>query len=184
VSCIFFEDCKTNYGKAQTVVFLNLCISDIITVFSARTKSWFFSRKPALALFLAFIFAVTATSMVSTLVSFGGMEPISAYSMGIIWIYVLIWFVIRDALKLIAYKLIEKYKIVDRTAYLDLVKAKPKDRLGMSGIRKFSQDIREVGRRRGESVDVYFEADVQEKLVPGGRSAPLAEEKKVHFVDL
>mmetsp|Transcript_15717 Transcript_15717/g.22049 ORF Transcript_15717/g.22049 Transcript_15717/m.22049 type:complete len:123 (+) Transcript_15717:1484-1852(+) len=122
--------------------------------------------------------------MVSTLVSFGGMEPISAYSMGIIWIYVLIWFVIRDALKLIAYKLIEKYKIVDRTAYLDLVKAKPKDRLGMSGIRKFSQDIREVGRRRGESVDVYFEADVQEKLVPGGRSAPLAEEKKVHFVDL
>jgi len=72
---------------------------------------------------------------------------------------------------------------VDRTAYLDLVKAKPKDKLGMSGIRKFSQDIREVGRRRGESVDAIFAVDVQEKLVSGGRSAP-GEEKRVHFVDL
>mmetsp|Transcript_14105 Transcript_14105/g.21413 ORF Transcript_14105/g.21413 Transcript_14105/m.21413 type:complete len:945 (+) Transcript_14105:100-2934(+) len=145
--CVLYDDCKAGYGKVQTTIFLNLCISDIITVFSARTRGWFFTRAPAVSLACAFVFSVLATSAVSIFASFGGMDSISFRTAGVIWVYVIVCFFIRDALKIFAYWAIEYFKIIDRQGYLDLIRSKTKKPMTTRMIRKFSDDLRGSLRR-------------------------------------
>eukprot|EP00466_Bigelowiella_natans_P001954 jgi/Bigna1/142195/aug1.68_g16903 len=142
MQCVFFEGCHASYGNVQSLLFLNLCLSDFITVFAARTRDWFFTRRPATALLCAGALATLAMTFLSTTASFGGMEKITAYTAVMVWIYVLIWFCVQDCLKMLTYWALDKYKIVDREAYLNLVKRKPKVRMDAQQSRKFSQTLK------------------------------------------
>mmetsp|Transcript_33177 Transcript_33177/g.80589 ORF Transcript_33177/g.80589 Transcript_33177/m.80589 type:complete len:979 (-) Transcript_33177:295-3231(-) len=168
LGCIFFKDCKATYGEAQSAVFLNLCISDIITVFSARTRGWFFGRRPATALMIAFLFAVAATSIVTTQADFGGMKTIGAHTMGITWVFAFGWFLVRDAFKIVAYALITHFKVVDREAYLRVVDTKPKETMGIKNIRKFSNDVRAAVRKTSAADEFFLGRDEHHQNHPVG----------------
>mmetsp|Transcript_28145 Transcript_28145/g.39302 ORF Transcript_28145/g.39302 Transcript_28145/m.39302 type:complete len:307 (+) Transcript_28145:3-923(+) len=142
MQCVFFEGCHASYGNVQSLMFLNLCLSDFITVFAARTKDWFYTRRPATALLCAGLFATMAMTFLSTCASFGGMEKITAYTAVMVWIYVIVWFLIQDCLKKLTYYALEKFKVVDREAYLNLVKRKPKVKMDAQQSRKFSQTLK------------------------------------------
>mmetsp|Transcript_5768 Transcript_5768/g.7658 ORF Transcript_5768/g.7658 Transcript_5768/m.7658 type:complete len:211 (+) Transcript_5768:65-697(+) len=155
-ACIFFKDnCSASYGQVQSLLFLNLCLSDFITVFAARTRSWFFTRRPAFALIAAGVLATLSMTFIATEAHLGSMRPITAYTAVVVWAYTLIWFLIQDCLKMATYYLIDAFGIVDRSAYLNLVKQKPKGRMDAENIRKFSQNLRaSVGKA---SIDYTFQ---------------------------
>ena len=72
-------------------MFLQLCLSDFVTVFAARTRQ-FFERRPGIALCSS-----SRPSSTATAASFGGMKPIHPRTAVFIWIYVIILFVVQDA---------------------------------------------------------------------------------------
>eukprot|EP00466_Bigelowiella_natans_P001254 jgi/Bigna1/89095/estExt_fgenesh1_pg.C_430098 len=166
-ACIFFKDnCSASFGQVQSLLFLNLCLSDFITVFAARTRSWFFTRRPAFALIAAGVLATLSMTFIATEAHLGSMRPITAYTAVIVWAYTLIWFLIQDCLKMATYYLIDTLGIVDRSAYLNLVKQKPKGRMDAENIRKFSQNLRaSVGKA---SIDYTFQQAYRKFSQAGG----------------
>lgn len=185
VACIFFQDCKCgSFGQLQALIFLQLCLSDFVTVFAARTRSWFFCRRPGTALCLAGVLATFSTTFLSSATKFGGMKPLSWYTTLMCWTYCIVFFLVQDILKVITYQLIFWFKIVDREAYLNLVKTKPKQVMDVHKIRKFSQDIRASlgGTRasmnraskasmdfRGDFIDIARRASVGYVTIPEGK---------------
>uniref|UniRef100_A0A7S3ZC55 Plasma membrane ATPase n=1 Tax=Lotharella globosa TaxID=91324 RepID=A0A7S3ZC55_9EUKA len=147
---VFFQNGSASYGNVQSFMFLNLCLSDFITVFAARTRGWFFTRRPAMTLLGAGCIATLAMTFISTCASFGGMERITASTAFMVWVYVIIWFLIQDSMKIGAYWIIDTFKIVDREAYLNLVERKPKLRMDAAGVRKFSQNLRKSIGGKGD----------------------------------
>ena len=95
------------YGQFLTVLYLKLSLTDFITVFSARTRGFFFTRLPGGALVIAFFVATGATTFIATHANFPGMEPITIRTAGIVWVYDLIWFFLQDICKVTAYGIID-----------------------------------------------------------------------------
>jgi H+-transporting ATPase len=89
----------------QTLMYLKLSVAGHLTVFVTRTKGPFWSIKPARILLLA----VIGTQIVATFVAvYGlGMTPIGWGWAGVVWGYALVWFLINDQVKLLAYKIFD-----------------------------------------------------------------------------
>jgi len=87
------------------LIYLKLCVAGHMTVFVTRTRGPFWSIKPSKALFGA----VVGTQIIATLISVYGifMAPIG-WGWGLfVWGYALIWFLINDNIKLVAYRLFD-----------------------------------------------------------------------------
>jgi H+-transporting ATPase len=98
----------------QTLMYLKLSVAGHLTVFVARTRGPFWSIKPAKVLLLA----VVITQLIATLVAVYGfaMAPIGWAWAGFVWGYALVWFIIADRVKLIAYKILgTEHSILSRT---------------------------------------------------------------------
>lgn len=54
-----------DFGTVQTLIYLKISLSDFLTVFSARTRSWFWERRPGYALLTAFIFATSVSTILA-----------------------------------------------------------------------------------------------------------------------
>ena len=122
------------WGQAQTIMYLKVSISDFLTVFAARTRSFFWERRPGYALASAFVFATGCSTLLSifwptpfndisdtTAYSHGGvrmlMAPLSTNSYAIItvWVYCILWFIVQDILKVVTYYIIENYVNTEET---------------------------------------------------------------------
>ncbi len=90
----------------QTLIYLKLSVAGHLTVFVTRTRGPFWSVTPARILLLA----VIGTQIVATLIAvYGlGMNPIGWAWAGVVWSYALVWFLINDRVKLLAYKIFDK----------------------------------------------------------------------------
>lgn len=53
------------YGEVLTAIYLKVALSDFLTLFAARTNSWFWTRKPGNILLFAFIFATLCATFFS-----------------------------------------------------------------------------------------------------------------------
>jgi H+-transporting ATPase len=110
----------TNYVtwyELRTIIYLKVSISDFLTLFSARTRTWFWQRSIGRLLGGA---AVVAMSMSTTLallwdLIFGSlpgatMEGLrkSGGAASNVWVYCLLWWLIQDAAKVGAYWLIDR----------------------------------------------------------------------------
>merc|ERR1711920_1020571 len=84
---------------------LKVSLSDFMTIFSARTHGFFFTRAPSMALFVAFLFATAVSTILSHYWPFGDMEGISWGMCGFIWAFCAVWFVVTDVIKVITYQL-------------------------------------------------------------------------------
>ncbi|MEM0966484.1 MAG: plasma-membrane proton-efflux P-type ATPase [Verrucomicrobiota bacterium] len=96
---------KLDHAHLQTFMYLMLSVSGHLTIFLTRTRGPFWSILPANILWVA----VFGTQLVATLIAVYGlfMTPIGWSWALLVWGYALVWFLLSDGLKLIAYRFLD-----------------------------------------------------------------------------
>ncbi|WP_158841019.1 plasma-membrane proton-efflux P-type ATPase [Polaribacter sp. L3A8] len=92
----------------QTLMYLKLSVAGHLTIFLTRTRGPFWSIRPAKILWGA----VLGTQIIATLIAVYGvfMTPLGWEWAGFVWGYALIWFLINDRIKLLAYRIFDPVK--------------------------------------------------------------------------
>jgi H+-transporting ATPase len=94
--------------RIQTLMYLKLSVAGHLTIFLTRTRGPFWSIRPANIL----LGAVFGTQAIATLMAVYGvlMHPLGWGWAGFVWGYALIWFLINDRAKLLAYRFFDPVK--------------------------------------------------------------------------
>lgn len=89
----------------QTLMYLLLSVAGHLTIFLTRTRGPFWSRRPALILWVA----VLGTQTVATLIAVYGlfMTPLGWGWALVVWGYALAWALVNDRVKLLAYRMLD-----------------------------------------------------------------------------
>jgi H+-transporting ATPase len=92
----------------QTLMYLKLSVAGHLTIFLTRTRGRFWSIRPAKILWIA----VLGTQIVATLIAVYGlfMTPLGWGWAGFVWGYALLWFLVNDNVKLLAYRIFDPAK--------------------------------------------------------------------------
>jgi H+-transporting ATPase len=92
----------------QTLMYLKLSVAGHLTIFLTRTRGPFWSIRPAKILWGA----VLGTQIVATLIAVYGlfMTPLGWGWAGFVWAYALVWFLVNDRVKLLAYRVCDRQK--------------------------------------------------------------------------
>ena len=92
----------------QTLMYLKLSVAGHLTIFLTRTRKPFWSIRPAKILWIA----VLGTQIVATLIAVYGffMTPLGWGWAGFVWGYALVWFLLNDRVKLLAYRIFDPIK--------------------------------------------------------------------------
>ena len=104
--------------ELRTIIYLKVSISDFLTLFAARTRSWFFQRRLGWLLGGAACIAMGASTLLSLFWDkiFNGLGT-SAMMQGLrfskgscvsVWIYCIVWFLFQDACKVYSYQFWDK----------------------------------------------------------------------------
>ena len=152
----------------QTLMYLMLSVAGHLTIFQTRTRGPFWSIRPARILWVA----VLGTQTLATLIAVFGlfMTPLGWGWALFVWGYALVWFLVTDRVKLLA------YRIFDPTAVPLLAKASFD---ATPQIAKRAYELYERrGRREGYALQDWLQAEreVRERRPPNEptRSMPLA----------
>lgn len=99
----------------QTLIYLKLSIAGHLTIFVTRTRGSFWSHKPAKIL----VFAIIATQIIATLLAVYGilMPAIGWKWAGLVWGYSLVWFLLSDFVKQIAYRILDPQKEIAKSRH-------------------------------------------------------------------
>ena len=94
-----------DHAHIQTLMYLKLSVAGHLTIFLTRTRGPFWSHRPARILWVA----VLGTQIVATLIAVYGlfMTPLGWGWAAFVWGYALVWFLLNDRLKLLAYRIID-----------------------------------------------------------------------------
>ena len=89
----------------QTLMYLKLSVAGHLTIFLTRTRGPLWSIRPAKILWMA----VVGTQIVATLIAVYGlfMTPLGWGWAGFVWGYALLWFLLNDRIKLLAYRILD-----------------------------------------------------------------------------
>jgi H+-transporting ATPase len=100
----------------QTLMYLKLSVAGHLTIFLTRTRGPFWSIRPARALWIA----VLGTQTLATLIAVYGlfMTPLGWAWAAFVWGYALVWFLINDRVKLLAYRIFDPVKTSKKDAVL------------------------------------------------------------------
>jgi H+-transporting ATPase len=92
----------------QTLMYLKLSVAGHLTIFLTRTRGPLWSIRPAKILWVA----VLGTQIIATLIAVYGlfMTPIGWSWAGFVWGYALVWFLVNDRVKLLAYRILDSTK--------------------------------------------------------------------------
>jgi len=103
----------------QTLMYLKLSVAGHLTIFLTRTRGPFWSHRPALILWVA----VLGTQIIATLIAVYGlfMTPLGWGWAGFVWGYALVWFLLNDRLKLLAYRIFDPVKIKNSSDMAPLI---------------------------------------------------------------
>jgi H+-transporting ATPase len=108
----------------QTLMYLKLSVAGHLTIFLTRTRGPFWSVRPARILWVA----VLGTQMLATCIAifgFGLMTPLAWYWALLVWGYAIVWFLINDRAKLLAYRVLDHFQASPK------VKPKPKCKVSL-----------------------------------------------------
>lgn len=110
-------------GLIQTLMYLNLSVAGHLNIFVTRTRGPFWSIAPAKILLIA----VFGTQALATIIAVSGllMPAISWQLAALVWGYALIWFLVNDRVKLLA------YRILDRDAKPEIDQRNSADKTGL-----------------------------------------------------
>jgi H+-transporting ATPase len=133
----------------QTLMYLKLSVAGHLTIFLTRTRGPFWSIRPARILWAA----VVGTQIVATLIAVYGlfMTPIGWGWALFVWGYALVWFLVNDRVKLLA------YRIFDPTGVPLLAKT-PLDLRPQIATRAYEL-YEQRGRQEGQAGQDWFEAE-------------------------
>src|ERR1700692_4461545 len=94
------------HPRLQTLMYLMLSVAGHLTIFLTRTRGPFWSIRPARIL----LFAVLGTQTVATLIAVYGlfMTPLGWGWALFVWGYALVWFLVNDRVKLLAYWVLDR----------------------------------------------------------------------------
>jgi H+-transporting ATPase len=140
----------------QTLMYLKLSVAGHLTIFLTRTRGPFWSIRPAPILWGA----VLGTQLIATLLAVYGvfMTPLGWGWAGFVWGYALIWFLLNDRIKLLAYRIFDPTAaplLVKKSA---VVKPAPVDMTTQIAIRAY--EIYELhGHQDGHSVEDWGQAE-------------------------
>jgi H+-transporting ATPase len=86
-------------------MFLKLAVAGHLTIFVTRTRGPFWSIRPAPVL----LWSAILTKVLATIAAVYGwfMVPIDWKWAGLIWGYALVWFLVNDRIKLVAYRIFD-----------------------------------------------------------------------------
>jgi H+-transporting ATPase len=92
----------------QTLMYLKLSVAGHLTIFLTRTRGPFWSIRPARVLWAA----VLGTQIAATLIAVYGlfMTPLGWGWALFVWGYALVWFLVNDRVKLLAYRIFDPIK--------------------------------------------------------------------------
>jgi H+-transporting ATPase len=92
-----------DHAHIQTLMYLKLSVAGHLTIFLTRTRGPFWSIRPARILWIA----VLGTQAIATLIAVYGlfMTPLGWRWAGLVWAYALVWFLVNDRVKLLAYRI-------------------------------------------------------------------------------
>jgi H+-transporting ATPase len=98
------------HPQLQTLMYLMLSVAGHLTIFLARTRGPFWSIRPARILWMA----VVGTQTLATLIAVFGifMTPLGWGWAALVWGYALVWFLVTDRVKLLAYRILDPVKLV------------------------------------------------------------------------
>ncbi|MEO7058378.1 MAG: plasma-membrane proton-efflux P-type ATPase [Lapillicoccus sp.] len=91
--------------QLQTMMYLKLSVAGHLTIFLTRTRGPFWSIRPARILLLA----VVGTQIVATFIAVYGlfMTPLGWGWAGFVWGYAILWALLSDRVKLLAYRILD-----------------------------------------------------------------------------
>jgi H+-transporting ATPase len=90
------------------MMYLKMSVAGHLTIFLTRTRGPFWSIRPAKVLLIA----VFGTQAIATLIAVYGvfMTPIGWRYALFVWVYALVWFLVNDRIKLLAYRVFDSSK--------------------------------------------------------------------------
>src|SRR5271165_1708550 len=96
------------HPRLQTMMYLLLSVAGHLTIFLTRTRGPFWSIRPARILLIA----VLGTQAIATFIAVYGlfMTPLGWGWAAAVWAYALVWFLISDRIKLLAYRILDPVK--------------------------------------------------------------------------
>ncbi len=133
----------------QTLMYLKLSVAGHLTIFLTRTRGPFWSIRPARILWAA----VVGTQAIATLIAVYGlyMTPLGWGWAAFVWGYALVWFLLNDRVKLLA------YRVFDPTV-APLLARKPLDLTPQ--VAALAYELYEHrGRREGQAEQDWLEAE-------------------------
>ena len=89
-------------GAIQTFMFLKLAVAGHLTIFVTRTRGPFWSIAPSPVL----LWSAVGSKLLATVAAVYGvfMAPIGWKWTLLIWVYALVWFLVNDRIKILAYR--------------------------------------------------------------------------------
>jgi H+-transporting ATPase len=138
-----------DHAHIQTLMYLKLSVAGHLTIFLTRTRGPFWSIRPARVLWVA----VLGTQIVATLIAVYGlfMTPLGWGWAGFVWGYALLWFLVNDRVKLLA------YRVFDPTG-VPLLARKPVDVTPQIAKRAYEL-YEQRGRQEGHAVQDWGQAE-------------------------
>jgi H+-transporting ATPase len=114
-----------DHPHLQPMMYLMLSVAGHLTIFLTRTRGPFWSIPPARILWMA----VLGTQILATLIAVYGflMPPLGWKWAGFVWGYALIWALVSDQVKLLAYRIFDPVKAVPAHQAKEETKPEVKD---------------------------------------------------------
>ena len=134
----------------QTMMYLKLSVAGHLTIFLTRTRGPFWSIRPAKILWGA----VLGTQIMATLIAVYGlfMTPLGWGWAAFVWGYALLWFLLNDRVKLLAYRIFDPVNKAEAKP-----EKKPESQPDTKG------DAKTSAKPEGNAVDPKPEAKVEQK---------------------
>jgi H+-transporting ATPase len=150
---------QLDHKHLQPMMYLMLSVAGHLTIFQTRTRGPFWSIRPARVLFAA----VLGTQILATFIAvYGLFMPALGWGWALfVWGYALVWFLLTDPLKLLAYRIFDaaKAKIDPPRTEIATPKTKtPTDLTPQIPMRAYELYERE-GHRDGHAVEDWVEAE-------------------------
>jgi H+-transporting ATPase len=135
------------HAHLQPMMYLMLSVAGHLTIFLTRTRGPFWSIRPARILWIA----VLGTQILATLIAVYGflMPPLGWGWAGFVWVYALIWALISDRVKLLAYRIFDKPKAATPTDQTPQIKKRAYE-LYEQGGRKDGRALQDWGNAKRE----------------------------------
>jgi H+-transporting ATPase len=134
----------------QTLMYLKLSVAGHLTIFLTRTRGPFWSIRPAKILWVA----VLGTQVVATLIAVYGlfMTPLGWGWAGFVWGYALLWFLVNDRVKLLAYRIFDPVEANSKSETTAVSKSEakvdPKAQIKSESETQTDRHRGDAGRRR------------------------------------